>query len=187
MHPTVSPRYLKTAPIHSESLRDPLGVHSASIQSPLGPHSETTRDLIRTAQADVTQVVWDAASDDTAWLPIRELLQQRWFDAALVELPGNTWGAGAGSSRSNERPQGVKGIRPEVKETLWLANHQVRRAAEVAESLRSVGGAWAVGGPPDIHGVQPWQLPEWQDIGPSSVAGRFRGEAAGWLNGLSKE
>ena len=97
--------------------------------------SETTRDLIRTAQADVTQVVWDAASDDTAWLPIRELLQQRWFDAALVELPGNTWGAGAGSSLSNERPQGVKGIRPEVKETLRLANHQVRRAAEVAESL----------------------------------------------------
>ena len=47
--------------------------------------SETTRDLIRTAQADVTQVVWDAASDDTAWLPIWELLQQRWFDAALVE------------------------------------------------------------------------------------------------------
>ena len=112
-------------------------------------------DQLRVAGADVTPVCWDAAGDDTAWLPFRELLSEGWFDSAVIELPYSTWGRASASSRSPERPQGVLGLQPAVKETLRAANHQVKRAAEVAEAIRRIKGAWAVGGPAGPSGTQP--------------------------------
>ena len=129
--------------------------------------------------AEVTVVCWEAATDDTAWLAYRESLQDGWFDAAIIELPPQTWGNESVSSRSVERPQGLQKLPPEIKEGVREANHRVARAAEIVDQLRRVGGAWLVGGTSATSGVLPWALPVWRDLGDVHAVGRFRAAADG--------
>ena len=46
---------------------------------------------LKAAGAEVTPGCWEAAVDDTAWLPFRELLEEGWFAAAASELPAAPW------------------------------------------------------------------------------------------------
>ena len=109
---------------------------------------------LKAAGAEVTPVCWEAAVDDTAWLPIRDLLERGLFDAAVADLHPGTWGSEADGLRSVDRPQGLQRIVPAVKERLRTANQQVVRAAEAARSIRKIGGAWLAVGP-TTAGVQP--------------------------------
>jgi len=115
---------------------------------------------LKAAGAEVTPVCWEAAVDDTAWLPIRDPLERGWFEAAVADLHPGTWGSAAGGLRSAARPQGLQKIVPAVEERLRTANQQVVRATEAARGIRKMGGAWLAAGP-TTAGVQPWDLPDW--------------------------
>ena len=140
---------------------------------------------LKAAGAEVTPVCWEAAVDDTAWLPIRDLLERGWFDAAIADLHPGTWGSDAEGVRTVERPQGLQKLDPAVKARRRSANQQVTRTVEAARGIRKVGGAWMAVGPA-ATGVLPWDLPDWLDFeaevveqGGVPVAHRnLRGEAA---------